>query len=185
MSEKEVEIKIKLDSQSINTVQEALQRRADKIESRTDRDTYYTAPIRDFLETNECLRIRETDEYTELTYKGRTTQEMIENKQFWKEEIDIPIERAEAQTLLKALGCKKIVTVEKDRTIYHIGDLEATLDNIQHAGWFLEVETAATTEAEVDAALEQNRTLLEQIGADGGSVVERPYRDIVLDNKDA
>jgi adenylate cyclase class 2 len=183
MSEKEVEIKIAIDAQTANAAREELRFWADKIEHRQDTDIYYTAPVRDFLTTNECLRIRDTDEYTELTYKGATTEAMDRESQFWKEELDIPIDgyRGSVEALLTQIGCEELVTVEKERTVFQIDGREVTLDKVTHAGWFLEVESTAETEAEIETALERNRQLLEKIGVDDADSVDRPYRDIVID----
>ena len=41
--------------------------------SRHEMDTYYSRPDVDFMQTVECLRIRQRDGFAEVTYKPATT----------------------------------------------------------------------------------------------------------------
>ena len=40
----------------------------------TEIDTYYSRPDVDFMQTVECLRVRQRDDFAEITYKPPTNQ---------------------------------------------------------------------------------------------------------------
>ncbi len=179
--EKEVEVKFKLNS-DIKLVKEKIFRMGGKlIQKNKEKDTYFSAFHKDFLKTKECLRIRKADDYIELTYKGKSTKEMKENGQFWKKETNIPlnITLKEAEYFLTALGCKKLVSVEKKRHKYCIGNQIITLDLVKDAGSFLEIESLARNE-NVKSALNKNMELAKKLGLKEEDIVTEPYRDIVL-----
>jgi len=180
---KEVEIKVRLDGDRREDVLERLQDIGGEHDRQEQTDTYYTAPHRDFMKTRECLRIRDSALTLELTYKGPTTQEMRDAGQFWKAELDIDLEhREQATVLLDALGCEKLVDVIKHRRSFSIGEQHVTVDHVEDAGHFLEVETEAAA-GEAEAAREQNRELLERLGIMEPEVVDAPYRDLVMEAK--
>mgnify|MGYP000243989547 CR=1 FL=1 len=179
---KEVEIKVRISENDVERVEKEL---FDQDFSRfTESDTYFTAPVRDFMETNECLRIRQRNgKPIELTYKGKTTEEMRNKEQFWKEEIDLPVENIEdTEQLLLAVGCERLVKVVKDRKKKEMDGKVITLDRIEDTGAFLEVETEAV-ERDVQKAVKDNRKFLEKLGLEKMEVVKKPYRDLVMDSK--
>lgn len=178
---KEVEIKVSLSEDDAEKVENQVFDQ--NFSHYTESDTYFTAPVRDYMETNECLRIRERDgEPIELTYKGATTEEMDEEGQFWKEEVDIPIEDVEdAKSLLNAVGCEELVTVVKERKHAEIDDKEITLDYVEPVGYFLEIESTAYNQEGVEEAVEDNKSFLTNLGLDEVDVVDQPYRDIAMD----
>ncbi len=178
----EVEIKVKLSEKDVRTVEQKLFEEGSK--KITETDTYFTASVRDFMETNECLRIRKRDgEPLELTYKGKTTKEMRDKNQFWKEEIDIPVENVEdVEQLLLAIGCEKLVTVVKERRVKEMDGKKVTLDTVKETGAFLEVETEAA-DRDIEKAVKDNKKFLEELGLEKMEVVNKPYRDLVMDSK--
>ena len=180
-SQKEVEIKISLTEKQAHELRNELSQRESFTEM-TETDVYYTAPVRDFLETNECLRIRVRDsEPVELTYKGETTTEMREQEQFWKNEIDLPIEsKNDTKHLLEAIGCEELTTVVKHRCKVDIDGKVITLDDVEGIDHYLEIESTAATPEEVEQAVESNRRLLSDLGIDQPKVADEPYRDLVL-----
>ncbi|MFC7193049.1 class IV adenylate cyclase [Halocatena marina] len=178
---KKVKMKIALTEEQATDLRADLAKRG-SVEEMTETDIYYTAPIRDFLETNECLRIRIRDsEPVELTYKGETTPEMREQDQFWKNEVDIPIEDTDdVQHLLEAIGCEEVTTVVKHRSKVRIDETVITLDDVEGIDHYLEIERTASTEEEVAQAVQSNRRLLSELGIDQPDIVDEPYRDLVL-----
>lgn len=178
---KEVEIKVALDEDRRQQVIERLKERGTDHGEQHQTDTYYTAPHRDFMETRECLRIRESDDTLELTYKGPTTEAMRDAGQFWKAELDIDLkDREQATVLLDALGCEQLVDVVKHRRAFSVGDQHVTLDHVEDAGHFLEIETEAADGDEADAR-SRNRELLAELGVQDPDVVDQPYRDLVME----
>lgn len=182
----EVEIKVKIELAQIKSIKRKLLALGATLKDKIkESDSYFTAPHRDFIKTKECLRIRERDDYLELTYKGPTTKSMDNKKQFWKSEINIPLHssKKEAEMLLEALNFRKVVEVIKEREKFILGKQEITLDNVKNAGRFLEIENTVTDKKERQKALNENITLLKKLGLDKKNIIIKPYRDLVLEKR--
>ncbi len=182
----EVEIKVKIDSSKVKEIRKRIfDLRAIFKEKIEEKDSYFTAPHRDFIKTKECLRIRERDNSLELTYKGPSTDDMVKKKQFWKSEINISFNTTpeEIEMLLKFLDFRKIVEVKKEREKFVIGEQIITLDNIIGIGYFLEVETKVKNKEDREKALEKNIDIIRKIGLDEKDIVTLPYRDLVLEKQ--
>jgi len=181
----EVELKIKLKNQEVDDIKKKLIKLgAVLLAKKQESDIYFTAPHRDFIKTKECLRIRETEEYLELTYKGLTTPEMLEKRQFWKPEVNITINKDNKEkiiSLFKLLNFKKVVEVNKEREVYILDSYTVNIDNIRGAGYFLEIEQIARDEKERNKALETNVGLLNKLGLSEQDIIDKPYRDIMLE----
>ena len=111
-------------------------------------DRYFDHPARDFAQTNEAFRIRQSGEQTRLTYKGPLLDEATKTRR----EIELSLadgrQTAEQMAeLLKALGFTEVRSVKKTRTPYHLSwqgrEMEVTLDDVERLGWYLEIETLA------------------------------------------
>jgi adenylate cyclase, class 2 len=142
-------------------------------------DTYYTSAHKDFISSEECLRIRITDSKSELTWKPPTTDAMREAGQYWKEEIDLNLDgQADTMmTLLARLDFQEFVTVEKRRIVFRIDDASIVcFDCIGGLGWFVEIETKGESS---DAATARNVELLNQLEIQSAKPVSIPYRDLV------
>lgn len=182
----EVEIKVKIRLSQIKSLRKKIFALGANFQRKVkENDIYFTAPHRDFIKTKECLRIRERDNFLELTYKGPTTELMSSKKQFWKSEINLPLScsKREIESLLEALNFKKIVEVIKEREKYELGKQSISLDNIKNLGWFLEVENTAKDEKERQKALDENMTLLRKLNLNEKDIIDEPYRDLVLKKK--
>lgn len=182
----EVEIKVKIELAQIKSIKRKLLALGATLKDKIkESDSYFTAPHRDFIKTKECLRIRERDDYLELTYKGPTTKSMDNKKQFWKSEINIPLHssKKEAEMLLEALNFRKVVEVTKEREKFILGKQEITLDNVKNAGRFLEIENTVTDKKERQKALNENITLLKKLGLGKKNIIIKPYRDLVLEKR--
>jgi len=180
----EVEIKAKIEFSQIKNIKEKLLSLGTSFQEKIkENDIYFTALHRDFIKTKECLRIRERDNFLELTYKGPTTKEMVGKKQFWKREINIPLHcsKEEAIILLESLGFKRIVEVEKEREKFVIGKHEITIDKVKNCGYFLEIERIVEDEKEREKAINENFVLLKKLGINEKEIITKPYRDLVLE----
>ena len=116
-------------------------------------DTYYSRPDVDFMQTVECLRIRQRDSFAEVTYKPATTAAThTENNVIIKPETNLPIQPEDAATvkqLLANLGMVQLVEVNKYRRSFQYSDFpQATvaIDKIKDAGTFVEVEVLSDDE---------------------------------------
>jgi len=182
----EVEIKVSATEAEIKTALNKLNElKADFKSEEEEEDIYFTTPHRDFIKTRECLRIREKNNFLELTYKGPTTKPMEDKKQFWKSEINIPLKsnKEEMRMLLENIGFTEVAKVTKKRQKFLIGNQEISFDKIENLGWFVEIENTAENKEERQKALEENIKLLKELGLNEKDVVDEPYRDLVIKNR--
>lgn len=149
-------------------------------------DTYYSRPDVDFLETVECLRVRERDSGCEVTYKPASdTTTRTAGGVIAKQETNVVLANADqavhAHGLLEALGMVPLTRVEKSRSCYRAPgqpDLSVVVDVIAGLGVFVEVEIVSeSAREEAVRRLEETERLL---GLRTHPVVALPYRDLVL-----
>lgn len=147
-------------------------------------DTYYSRSDVDFIQTVECLRIRQRDGFAEVTYKpATTTATHTANDVIIKPETNLPIQPGDATTakqLLTNLGMVRLVEVNKYRRSFQSSDFpQATvaIDEIKDAGTFVEVEVLSDDET---SALAMISDIEPKLGLESAEVVTRPYRDICM-----
>ncbi len=147
-------------------------------------DTYYSRPDVDFMQTVECLRIRQRDGFAEMTYKPATTAAThTKNDVIIKPETNLPIQLEDVMTakqLLTNLGMVRLVEVNKYRRSFQSPDFpQATvaIDEIKDAGTFVEVEVLSDDETSALAMISDIET---KLGLESAEVVTRPYRDICM-----
>lgn len=147
-------------------------------------DTYYSRPDVDFMQTVECLRIRQRDGFAEVTYKpATTTATHTKNDVIIKLETNLPIQPGDAaiaKQLLANLGMVLLVEVDKYRRSFRSSDFpQATvaIDEIKDAGTFVEVEVLSDDENSALAMISEIET---KLGLGSAEVVTRPYRDICM-----
>lgn len=151
----------------------------------TEIDTYYSRPDVDFMQTVECLRVRQRDDFAEITYKPPTNQRThTEDGIIVKPETNLPVSpgnAAVAKQLLANLGMVKLVEVNKFRRMFKCDDdpgLTIAIDEISGAGVFIETEIISEDK---ELALRRIEDIEARIGVEGFKVVTRPYRDICMD----
>lgn len=111
-------------------------------EAEHQKDTYYTAPNRDFLAeeiVSEWLRIRETESKATLNYKlwlpvGAKIQNQC--KEFETEVSDVYA----AKQILSHLSFKEIAVVDKVRKSWVYEKIEISIDVVENLGAFIELE---------------------------------------------
>mgnify|MGYP000915022700 FL=1 len=148
-------------------------------------DTYYSRPDVDFMQTVECLRIRQRDGFAEVTYKpATTTATHTANDVIIKPETNLPIQPGDAaiaKQLLTNLGMVRLVEVDKYRRSFQSPDFPkatVTIDEIKDAGTFVEVEVLSDDETSALAMISEIET---KLGLESAEVVTRPYRDICIE----
>ena len=152
--------------------------------SRHEIDTYYSRPDVDFMQTVECLRIRQRDGFAEVTYKPATTDAThTKNNVIIKPETNLPIQPGDAaiaKQLLANLGIVQLVEVNKYRRSFQSPNFpKATvaIDEIKNTGTFVEVEVLSDDET---GALAIISDIEAKLGLESAEVVTRPYRDICM-----
>jgi len=180
----EVELKCRADHDALRDRLAELG--AAHVDSRTQTDTYYDAPHREFAETDEALRIRheqpaDGEAVTKVTYKGP----LIEQESKTREEHETTVDSESAlEGILSGLGFEPAATVEKDREFYALEGYTITLDAVRGLGEFVEVEGEAT-EAEVERVREGAVDLLSELGLDASEQIRTSYLGLLLADEDA
>ena len=130
-------------------------------------DQYLNHPQRDFAQTDEAVRIRDTNGQTSLTYKGPLVD--LESKTRREIELDLAGDQAREKLgeWLLAVGFRPVLQVEKTRQAWTLSrggrDVEIVLDLVTGLGQFVELETVA---AEADLA--PARRLLQDLAGELG-----------------
>ncbi|OQO89468.1 adenylate cyclase [Saccharomonospora piscinae] len=153
-------------------------------------DTYYSRPDRDFMSTVECLRVRQRDGFSEITYKPASTAGTHSATEIIaKPETNVILSGATqataANALLDVLGMVRLCRVEKTRTTFRHpdrGDIIVVIDLISGVGTFVETEIMADDPAAAATLLDQVERELDLVDR---PVVSFPYRDLVLRQRPA
>lgn len=147
-------------------------------------DTYFSRPDVDYLETMECLRVRQRAESAEITYKPASDEAThTATHVISKPETGVvlgPGQAVAAEQLLECLGMRLLVRVEKTRTTYrHPAHREVVvaIDTVAGIGSFVEVEVLS---ADADEAAELVGRIETQLDLLDRPAVELPYRDLAL-----
>lgn len=138
------------------------------------RDIYFNHPSRDFIETDEALRIRYSDERTFITYKGPR----MDRKTKSREEIEFEISSGHAaEKILERLGFKRSGEVSKLRENYSIDNMQISLDDVESLGRFVEIEIKGEHNEE---NIEKLFTIAKKLGLK--EFITESYLEMVLKN---
>lgn len=139
----------------------------------TQSDIYFAHPSRDFMKTDEALRIREAgNEYT-LTYKGPKLDKLTKTREEIEIKLDDPAPMAE---VLKMLGFMEVAPVVKTRSHYTLGDYQVALDEVEGLGHFIEIEKHADSYKP-----EELVELLKSLGVEESKMERRSYLELLLE----
>ena len=136
----EIEAKLKVDS--LPAVKRKLSELgAEFLEEQLQTDDHFDDADMTLKKTGRALRLRrqlvgETETFF-LTCKGPKQKSKFKKRQ--EIEIEVP-EGDSAQRLLSVLGYEKVLTVEKKRQLWRLGDCLVALDQLPLLGDFAEIE---------------------------------------------
>jgi adenylate cyclase, class 2 len=148
-------------------------------------DHYFAHPARDFAQTDEALRIRQSDNQTFVTYKGPK----IDTTTKTRREIELPLPDGQTvadhwQRLLDALGFTPVACVRKQRQkgtlVWRQTTVDIALDDVDGVGQFVELEREADEES-LDAARQQILSLAEHLGLSDAE--RRSYLEMFLERR--
>ncbi len=145
-------------------------------------DVYFSHPARDFAQTDEALRLRRKGDANYITYKGPKIDAATKTRR----EIELPLAPgpdsfASWTALLEAVGFHPAGEVRKSRRKAAIPwqgrQVEASLDEVERAGTFVEFELVAE-QSDVDAARACILSLAQSLGLTQGE--RRSYLELLL-----
>lgn len=141
-------------------------------------DIYYTSLHKDFIETEECLRIRTVGGTSQITWKPPSSLEMKTSTGYWKREIDIEVsgQLDSTRELLKALDFVEYSVVHKRREVFVKDRFEVAVDDVEFCGMFIELELKSEDAEEGMSLL---RMLAVRLELNDERISKTPYRDLV------
>lgn len=182
----EVELKFRADAERLARVRDALARPDDVI-AVSHVDLYLSHPARDFAATGEALRLRSEDARNALTYKGPKRPGAAAKT---REEIEVPVgsgaeARADLAALLERLGFRPVAEVRKWRRSVYVSregrSFAVALDESPDLGCFVEVETLAEGEDQLEEAQAAVLAFAAELGLDRADVEPRSYLRMFLE----
>ena len=189
----EVEVKVRADHEPVRERLAALD--ATPLGRVRQVDTYYSAPHREFADTDEALRIRrespgDAESFHQLTYKGPKVD--VASKTRAEHETELGDHEAMAMAL-EALGFEPAAEVRKLRERFAVGEYTVTLDSVDGLGEFVEVERAVEEgasdatpeEGAVDVAREGAFEVLRNLGLDPAEQIRTSYLGLLLATDDS
>ena len=146
-------------------------------------DRYFAHPARDFAQTDEALRIRQSGDRIVITYKGPKLDHSTKSR----EEIELPLPSADSTvddftSLLVAIGFSPVAEVRKTRRTADLQrgewSVEVAVDDVDHLGSFVELEVLVS-EKTLDAARACVASLAAELGLSDSE--RRSYLEMLLE----
>lgn len=126
-------------------------------------DRYYSHPCRDFLLSDEALRLREDGDGLTLTYKGPRDAGKFKSRL----EISTLVS-SDIKALLERLGFVEALMVRKRRRYLRRDSVVVSIDRVESLGCFVEIEGS---EAEIEEISRQLNL---------GQVIRETYVEMLL-----
>ncbi len=171
-----LEIEAKAWARSFSDIEKRLEELgASYLGEEVQKDTYFQHPERDFVKTDEALRIRDVDGKFTLTYKGPKLDKLTKTR----EELNVDIQDRKAmEEVLFRLGFRAAAKVEKRRRNYRAGEYRVMLDEVKGIGDFLEIEKEAQ-----EYEPEELIAFLGELGIKEDAVERRSYLEILTSKR--
>jgi len=136
----EIELKFAISSSEFQRLLALLPKTATFVKKNSQVDTYYNAPDHNFLapqHPHEWLSIRKRGNKTILNFKHwhPEGQEIFTHCDEYESEVSEQMEK-----ILEELNFSRLITVEKERTVFVTGEFEIALDNVKELGYYIEIE---------------------------------------------
>jgi adenylate cyclase class 2 len=173
----EIEIKARAD---LDALRNRLKQEGAALETTVEQaDIYYNAPDRDFGLTDEALRLRKEGGQVFLTYKGKK----LDAKSKTRKEVEVEVaDFNKIEDILLSLGFKITLRVRKVREIYHLDGAVVCLDRVDGLGDFVELETLAADESEVEKRRDWLIDVIHRLGVQG-ELIRESYLEMLLAKK--
>lgn len=147
-------------------------------------DRYFNPPHVDFLAADvvsEWLRVRTEEDSATIDYKRWLPLEAKEKTHC--EEQSVSIGDSEGLTeLLRVLGFRDLVSVDKTRELWRVDEVELAIDDVDGLGSFLELEFKGEARS-VDYAHRQIESVVSRLRAEIGPRDRRGYPFLLLSRR--
>lgn len=150
-------------------------------------DVYFNGNDRNFMKTDEALRLRSCEKLGEntgetlITYKGPKMDTVSNTRTEYETQVgDLETMR----NLLVSLGYQAAFTVEKTRQEWKLSVADGAvatlcLDTVKNLGSYLELETLVETEEEKETAVERLLALLDSFGVSRENLTRKSYLELL------
>lgn len=171
-----LEIELKARVSDLQAVRERLITLQADLEGKVhEHDLYLNAPHRDFAETDEALRIRDTSGKCTVTYKGAKRRNFHLKA---REEYNCDVASGKTMgSIFASLGFREVAEVKKWREYYHFRDATICLDQVEGLGEFVEIELSDPDS--VDDPAGHVAMLAEELGVTGEPILSS-YLELLL-----
>ena len=148
-------------------------------------DVYFNGNDRNFMKTDEALRLRSVRDLdagtceTFITYKGPKLDQASSTRMEFETAVgDLSV----MKDLLAALGYKEVFTVDKTRQEWKHTSANVTLclDSVKGLGDYLELETLAESEDQREAAVETLLQFLRDLGVQKKNLTRKSYLELLI-----
>ncbi|MGP3667525.1 MAG: class IV adenylate cyclase [Candidatus Bathyarchaeota archaeon] len=172
----EVEVKVRVED--LAKVEANLKKlMATEVSYGVQEDLYFNAPHRNFMITDEALRIRKSNGKCFLTYKGCR----VDNQAKTREELEVEVEDFDKiKLILERLGFKPLYLIKKMRKTFQFENLKINLDNVEKLGSFVEVEGFAENEKEREITVENVKKVLLKLNLHDKKLEDKTYLELFL-----
>jgi len=183
MTMERYEVEQKFRVESLPVVEERLQQMGAGVSEVDEQaDSYFAHPARDFVSTDEALRIRSVGSLNRITYKGPR----IDTTTKTRREIELQLPEGKSYAgqfaeLLLVLGFTPVTAVLKKRRTATVDwrghQVEVALDEVTQVGSFVELEVQSE-KAHLAEAQAVVRSLAEKLQLD--QLESRSYLEMLL-----
>lgn len=166
----ERERKYRLPALAVSDLRKKLEAEGRWVRVGAEGDVFFDHPNLRLQDEDRRLRLRFRDEggVQELTYKSRREMHGVDKV---RREITAVLVSGPIEELIAELGFRRIRKFVKLREVYVLREFEVSLDHLDGAGWFCEIE-ALTPEADID-------TMAYDLGLRPRQLEPRTYSEIV------
>jgi len=124
-------------------------------------DLYFNSPLRDFIVSDEALRIRIKEEGARLTYKGPKLDQTTKSRLERTVKID---DAQQMEQILLTLGFVLSAQVRKRRSKYSYEGAVLAIDEVEGLGRFVEVEAEGEGEGDYEEQKRKVLSILNRLG---------------------
>lgn len=182
-----LEIEIKAKIESIDSLRKKLLRQEfTPLYAIREADTYYNGVNRNFAQTDEALRVRQTELAGDgerrafVTYKGPK----LDAGSKVRKELEVTVSDGSVMgELLRSLGHEAVLEVVKAREYFQKGKMIACLDEVVGLGSYMELEIV--TEEGGGYTLERDMLLetLDSLDVSREACTRKSYLELLLEKK--